>query len=296
MRASSPSAATTAGLTGGTPVMDELKLWIWSDLHRESDPGGSPGHRPRAAAAGGAGHAHRAIDTIGWLVRQLDAGVLKTRRVIYVPGNHDFYWREMTDALREARDAARTYGIDLLHMDEVVVDGVRFLGGTLWTDYALDGDPVGGMDACRALKDHKAIHLRRDDRTGPFLPEDARAMHGECVDWFRRRLEMRHAGPTVCVSHHGVSRRSVGERWLGDPTTAGFASDLMGLIDEHQPDLWCHGHTHESHDYRLGRTRVVCNPKGYGTVGMEENRSFDPRLVVTIPKGPPKDRSLGDAD
>lgn len=266
--------------------MDELKLWIWSDLHLEIDPWWFPEDLPGADVAVVAGDVHRAIDTIGWLVRQLDAGVLKVRRVVYVPGNHDFYWREMTDALREARDAARTYGIDLLDMDEVVVEGVRFLGGTLWTDYALDGDPAGGMEACRALKDHKAIHLRKDGRTGPFLPQDARAMHVEYVEWFRRRLETRHPGPTVCVSHHGVSRSSVGDRWLGDKTTSGFASDLMGLIDEHQPEIWCHGHTHESHDYRLGRTRVLCNPKGYGTVGMEENRAFDPRLVVTIPKGP----------
>jgi hypothetical protein len=286
MRVSSPSAATTAGLAGGTPAMDELKLWIWSDLHLEIDPWWFPEDPPEADVAVIAGDVHRATETIGWLVRQLDAGVMKVRRVIYVPGNHDFYWREMGEALREARDAARTFGIDLLDMDEVVIEGVRFLGGTLWTDYALDGDVAGAMEAARALKDHKAIHLHRDGRTRPFEPEDARAMHLACVAWFRDRLSTPHPGPTVCVSHHGVSRMSVGERWEADPATAAFASDLMGLIDGHQPELWCHGHTHESHDYRLGRTRVVCNPKGYGTAGMEENKLFDPRLVVAVPKGP----------
>jgi Icc-related predicted phosphoesterase len=30
-----------------------------------------------------------------------------------------------------------------------------------------------------------------------------------------------------------------------------------------RPALWLHGHTHGSCDYKLGDTRVVCNPMGY---------------------------------
>ena len=70
--------------------------------------------------------------------------------------------------------------------------------------------------------------------------------------------------------------------WLGVNTiwfNPCFASRLDGLIEASGPALWVHGHTHTSFDYRIAGTRVVCNPKGYGT----ENTAFDPGLVVEIP-------------
>ncbi len=50
------------------------------------------------------------------------------------------------------------------------------------------------------------------------------------------------------------------------------------IIEEQQPALWVHGHTHDSCDYHVGATRVVCNPKGYEY----ENKAFDPELVVRV--------------
>jgi predicted phosphodiesterase len=265
--------------------MDELKLWIWSDLHLELDSWWFPKRLPRADVAVVAGDIHRAPDSIAWLVRQLDAGVLKVRRVVYVPGNHEYYRREIVAALSQARDAARTFGIDLLDMDEVVIDGVRFLGGTLWTDYALDGDIRAAAKACfEGMNDHKLIEVEEVGRTRLHRTDDDREMHRAYVDWFRRKLETEHPGPTVCVTHHGVSRNSIAPKWMEKPTNPGYASDLTWLIARHQPELWCHGHVHQNRDYRLGRTRVVCNPKGYGGPGFEENLGFKPRLIVRIPK------------
>jgi Icc-related predicted phosphoesterase len=60
--------------------------------------------------------------------------------------------------------------------------------------------------------------------------------------------------------------------------TAAFVSDQSALIEAHQPALWVHGHVHNSSDYRVRRTRVVCNPHGYGT----ENPDFDGALVVEV--------------
>ena len=50
------------------------------------------------------------------------------------------------------------------------------------------------------------------------------------------------------------------------------------MIEEQRPALWVHGHTHDSCDYQVGVTRVVCNPRGYE----DENKRFDPELVVTV--------------
>ena len=60
--------------------------------------------------------------------------------------------------------------------------------------------------------------------------------------------------------------------------TGAFVSDLSALIEAHRPALWVHGHVHNSSDYRIGDTRIVCNPHGYGN----ENPDFDGALVVEV--------------
>ena len=46
-----------------------------------------------------------------------------------------------------------------------------------------------------------------------------------------------------------------------------------------------HGHTHDSFDYVVRGTRVVCNPRGYAKDGVNENPAFDPEFVVEIGSG-----------
>lgn len=46
--------------------------------------------------------------------------------------------------------------------------------------------------------------------------------------------------------------------------------------------LWIHGHTHDSFDYLLNGTRVVCNPRGYVKDGVNENPRFDPELMIEV--------------
>ena len=46
--------------------------------------------------------------------------------------------------------------------------------------------------------------------------------------------------------------------------------------------LWVHGHLHDSSNYEINGTRVLCNPRGYAKDGLNENQSFDPLLTVEI--------------
>jgi Icc-related predicted phosphoesterase len=84
--------------------------------------------------------------------------------------------------------------------------------------------------------------------------------------------------PTVVVTHHLPHARSVPARFKGDLLNAAYASDLSQVIEEQQPALWVHGHTHDSAEYLIGNTRVICNPRGYE----DENGSFNPGLMVTV--------------
>jgi len=78
---------------------------------------------------------------------------------------------------------------------------------------------------------------------------------------------------------------SVARRFENDPVTTAFVSDLSEVIDQHQPALWIHGHTHDCFDYRVGATRIACNPEDYGL--MKPGRrieyvAFDVGMVVEI--------------
>lgn len=85
-----------------------------------------------------------------------------------------------------------------------------------------------------------------------------------------------HPGPTVVVTHHAPHRGSIPERFANDVISSAYASDLTAVIESGRPNLWVHGHMHDSVDYEVGRTRVVCNPKGYS----RENSAFVADMVI----------------
>jgi hypothetical protein len=85
---------------------------------------------------------------------------------------------------------------------------------------------------------------------------------------------------TIVVTHHGISPLSIHERYRGDSLNWAFMSELSKEIMGRGPDLWVHGHTHDSFDYLLGRTRVVVNPYGYQD--METIPRYNSGLLIEL--------------
>jgi hypothetical protein len=65
--------------------------------------------------------------------------------VVYVTGNHEFYNLEMLSSLTDGERIAEEAGIHLLHRRAIVINEVRFVGCTLWTDYRLYAKPKQSM-------------------------------------------------------------------------------------------------------------------------------------------------------
>ena len=84
----------------------------------------------------------------------------------------------------------------------------------------------------------------------------------------------------VVVTHHLPSWRSVHQRFAGGQLNRFFVHPLDDLVEERKPAVWVHGYTHLSCDYRLGETRVICNPHGYA--GYQENGEFRRGLVLDL--------------
>jgi hypothetical protein len=162
---------------------------------------------------------------------------------------------------------------------------VRFLGTTLWTDFLLFGDGArraGAMAVGRQLlRDFSRIR-NADDSPSRFTPEDAAALFDAHSRWLEARLAARFDGPTVVITHHAPSRKSIHPRFADSPLNACFVSDAEHLLDGSRAQLWIHGHTHDSFDYVVNGTRVVCNPRGYAPNGVNENAKFDASLCIDI--------------
>lgn len=204
---------------------------------------------------------------------------------LYIPGNHEFYGSSLPATVRELKQLAAGSAVSVLDNEEVVVGPVRFLGSTLWTDFLLLGADEGRQEAERQalafMHDFRRIQL---DEQGPalFTPQDSAQLFQRNVAWLEGRLRTPWPGPTVVITHHAPSERSVAARFQGSALNACFASHLDRLLHADLAGTWIHGHMHHSSDYRVGGTRVVCNPRGYAKDGVNENPEFDVNLIVDI--------------
>ncbi|WP_457090584.1 metallophosphoesterase [Microvirga sp. P5_D2] len=262
-----------------------MRLWILSDIHLELQDE-IPLPPPDADVAVLAGDITAPLEAaFAWAVDRISEHM----PVVLVPGNHEFYRDSVSGGIyRGLKAYARDPRVHLLVNDCVVLDGVRFIGGTLWTDYALDAsrtspaardsDIAWAMrNAEGLLQDHQQI-ARDDNSWVRWSPVDARAAHQVARTYIETVLEVPHDGPTVVVTHHAPAPLSISPHFLGSQLNPAFASDLSAAIMRYRPDLWIHGHVHHSVEYVLGKTQVVCNPRGYEG----ENPDFDPALVLDI--------------
>jgi hypothetical protein len=204
--------------------------------------------------------------------------------VLYVAGNHEFYGYSLPGLIGELRDAARGTHVHFMENTELVLDDIRFLGCTLWSDFEFDGRErlAQSMAVCeRVMRDY---HLVRGPGGGALTPADTRALHLRSRSWLAERLEQPFDGSTVVITHHSPVV-------LGRPASSSmraiagaFASDLGTLIGADREALWIFGHTHRAVDLISRGTRVISNPRGYPE---ELVGSFDPALVVELESASP---------
>lgn len=262
-----------------------MKIWAFSDLHlhKRGKPWSLSLPPVQADLAICAGDLVESDPEYGvaWLAHH----VRPYMPVTYVLGNHEFYNQcaSMEDLKDKAKRRAVQSGIDLLDDDFVDIGDIRVFGSTLWSDY----DFFARGDESRRQRDMawcerfmNDFRLIRPEENSLDLWTAARARREHLISrtWLDTAMSLTDRRKVV-VTHNAPHAGSVAHRFRDDPLTSAFASDLTPTIERHHPELWIHGHTHNSFDYRVGDTRIVCNPKGYGTENADE---FDPGLVVEI--------------
>lgn len=198
--------------------------------------------------------------------------------VLYVLGNHDFYGKAYPRLLDTLKAEAAGSNVSVLENDVVTIEGTNFFGCTLWTDFALHGDPrIYGAHCQSVMTDFKRI--RFSNNFSKLRSVDVAGIHRTSRAWLDQALAARAGERNVVITHHAPSARSLPEAFFEDDASAAYASALDEMVERHAPALWLHGHEHASADYRIGACRVVTNARGYPD---EPNAAFDPNLVVEI--------------
>lgn len=250
-----------------------MKIWIVSDLHIDSYPyvpNYVPEHDVMIVAGDVADGAEAAMKGL----RVLHGRTGKP--IVFTPGNHDLF-----DEHINAFDQDRLGPIYMLPVGETVeIGGVRFVGATLWTDWAL-GDKEWSAQSWAARSMPEYARVTRDDGEliWPIDTSNTHDLHRQAIEAV---LVQPHAGPTVVITHHAPSARSLHAGEARGEEAGAFASDLEWMMTRYRPALWVHGHIHNARNYMVGGTRVVCNPRGYEQLDWYEKTGWIEDLVIEV--------------
>lgn len=196
------------------------------------------------------------------------------KKVVFVPGNHEYYghvmgvWdHEMTKIIREHLGHKVYAAIQYPRLFQI--DDVSFIAGTLWADAGFtdrDKEQVG------TWTDFTWIQLDYDKH---WTPDLMRTHHLDLKQRMSKQLKFNDYAEgmqpraKVVVSHHLPSRELVSERFLMPNGNDGSNGMFVGACDDllqneyTRPDVWIFGHTHDSKDQEVHGVRCVCNPMGY---------------------------------
>lgn len=202
--------------------------------------------------------------------------------VVYVMGNHEHYHGDYAITIKTLKERlGYLTNLHILDREMVTLGDVKIVGGTLWTDFNREDSLTlyhiaKMMNDFRIVKNsNREISFKTYDANGEFTgfssrvsvfsPEDALEDHKKMMEYIRTMIEGKFDEKFVVVGHHAPSKQSTKPRYKEDVLmNGGYSSDLSEFILDHpQIKVWTHGHTHDTFDYMVGSTRVICNPRGY---------------------------------
>jgi predicted phosphodiesterase len=183
--------------------------------------------------------------------------------VIWVAGNHSYYGSSREKMWKRVREVQNTCpNFHPLENDTVTIGGQRFVGCTLWFP-----------DRPRSVMHRYELN---DFRQIENFTDWVFKVNAESQKFLRQTVNK----DDVVVTHHIPTWYGTLPYYWNKPLSDFFVCEMDTLIEEAQPKLWCYGHTHNRLDFKMGQTRLVCNPFGYLMSG--EEARFDWHKVIEV--------------
>lgn len=248
-----------------------MKIRLLSDLHHEFRPDTfkhqqflkHSGEDVTVLAGDIAVGANNVAQVLDWF---LLAG---HRKIIYVPGNHEFYGNFYTEVMSDLETVCKNRDVTLLQPGtKYVKDGVVFFGGTLWTNFGEDN--TAQILSGQMISDFRVIKQ--------FKPQMCKALYYNDEAWIKRAYQMYPDHKKVIITHFLPAQQCVHHKYSGQALNKYFANDLGSWIEGLNNTVWMYGHTHDSMQHTIGSTKMYCNPMGYPS----EHNHFDPFMSVVV--------------
>jgi predicted phosphodiesterase len=197
--------------------------------------------------------------------------------LVFVPGNHEFFQKEIHPFETERRLKSLEREFPNLHVliseSWQVPEGPRIVGATMWyratpemswrhgtwADFRFVQDIIAYTNERFAVDNDLLINVKEGD---------------------------------VVVTHMLPSWKCVDPRFEGAKTNELFVRNVEPIIRDNKPSVWIHGHTHSPVDTWVGETHILCNPRGTiraagpENPGFDQNRSFEWPVRLDVPGGP----------
>lgn len=224
-------------------------------------------------------------------------------------GNHEYYSgknkkRTMQETNTKVNDVCARYrNVSFLDMNnQVIINGVKFIGCTLWTetdmfaesvmnDYNniyIDDDQSSSSLPCNVVKTYDSsgrlvkkhylngVASHHDNKRLLRAQDVHHDLHTPMREYLRDQIrDCNDCNGVVVVTHHAPSLKM-----LDDPTKRYYATDLEHLF---QPPvkLWISGHTHSSKSIQINDIPCVSNCFGYPNQ-TSEYTGYNSRIYTTI--------------
>jgi Icc-related predicted phosphoesterase len=205
----------------------------------------------------------------------------KYNRTLYVMGNHEHYGGQFEKTYDRLKNNLPDH-VQLLEKETAEINGVLFIGSTLWTDMN-QADELTMFHLKTGMNDYHVVKMQTNGNYHKLNPERTYREHTVSKEYIKIALDNNRSKaaplPVVVVTHHAPSKLSIKPRYEKDTLmNGGYSSDLSELmLDYPEIRVWTHGHTHDEFRYQIGETTVICNPRGY--------YGHEPRANHYSPKG-----------
>lgn len=180
--------------------------------------------------------------------------------VIWIAGNHEYYHNAFIIALSKAREISYSIpNLKFLENESILIDNVMFYGTTLWFKKTPEAISNRFMS-----NDFNCIHN--------FNPYGMNTLAIE----FIKEIDLDKNNKSVLITHHLPSYKCLKDPYSNDVFNYFLVSDIESELNKF--NLVVHGHSHNSTNFHINETKIICNPYGY----LGDNEQFNPNLIIEI--------------
>jgi predicted phosphodiesterase len=207
------------------------------------------------------------------------------KQVLYVPGNHEYYKHDYFKLQEQFNNLNKlnNSNVTVLNPASLTIDGVKFVGATLWSDLRLKGYPdFPDYIFENGIADFRLIKTEAYNK-GAMDSVLMREIYNNELEFIKTTLEetsVEQMKKTVVVTHFVPSQLLIEPKWLQprfQTLNPYFTNDLDYEIFDYGFPLMVYGHTHDRNDkqHPLG-TRMIGQPFGYPN---ENANRYDWKIV-----------------